>query len=58
MTDEIRNHTRESQQRLALARAGRVPVDSQGQPTGPPSTFTYDDKGRLIKVDAAAPEKP
>jgi hypothetical protein len=52
MTDISRPATIE--QRIANAQAVRAAVDSQGRPTGKPSTYTYDDHGRLIKAEPAA----
>lgn len=39
-------------QRIADARAGRTPVDHNGRPVGPPSSFEYDDRGHLLRVVA------
>jgi hypothetical protein len=48
------NHSNQAQaqRRIAAAQAARVPVDSQGRPTGPPTAYTYDDERGLL-VDAA-----
>jgi hypothetical protein len=51
MTDSSRPATIE--QRIANAQAVRAAVDSQGRPISKPSTFTYDDHGRLIKAEPA-----
>jgi YD repeat-containing protein len=39
--------------RIAAARAARPRVDSQGRPTGKPTTYTYDERGLLVEAVTA-----
>jgi len=52
MTDTPVQHAR----RIAAAQAARVPVDSQGRPTGKPTAYTYDERGLLVSAKPAEDE--
>ena len=57
MTDTTRPDHRSTEtkgaERIAAARAHRVPVDHNGKPTGPPVTYEYGTDGLLDSVDPA-----
>lgn len=53
MTEDIADHKRTIRANIAAAAAARPKVDSQGKPLTT-STFTYDNKGRLIKAEPNA----
>jgi hypothetical protein len=42
--------TAKAERRIAAMHAVRTPVDSQGTPTGPPATYTYDEDGQLVSA--------
>jgi hypothetical protein len=52
MTD-IADNYRAARANIAAAAAARPKVDNQGKPLTK-STFTYDDRGRLIKAEPVA----
>jgi hypothetical protein len=41
---------------IARQEAAMTPVDSQGQPTGRPAVFTYDDNGRFVSAEPGKAE--
>ena len=42
--------TAKAERRIAAMHAVRTTVDSQGTPTGPPATYTYDENGQLVSA--------
>lgn len=54
MSEIIRNPAVEAAKKIAKASAARPKVDAQGSPTGPASTYTYDDAGRLLEATPGA----
>lgn len=48
MPENIRSSTDNARTRIAAAQAARVRTDAQGNPLTPPTTYTYDETGRLI----------
>ena len=56
MTDNEPRTPAEIRQDIANAQAGRVPVDSQGRPTGPPTKYVYAN-GRLVSATPAEPDE-
>jgi hypothetical protein len=48
--NDIADHYRAARANIAAAAAARPKVDNQGKPTTS-ATFTYDNKGRLIKAE-------
>lgn len=58
MPEPYTNPTTAGIKRIAAARAGHVPVDHNGRPTGPPSTYIYDDAGHLVNVVPAPDTAP
>lgn len=55
--DHRSNETRGAE-RIAQARAARVPVDHNGKPTGLPREYTYDHAGLLVSVTDAPKPTP
>jgi hypothetical protein len=60
MTDTTSNLSAATKaaRRIAAMHAARTPVDSQGEPTGPLATYTYDADGNFLSASKAESPKP
>lgn len=48
--DDVANNMREARKNIAASHAHRPKVDANGNRIGPPTTYEYDEFGRLLKV--------
>jgi len=60
MTDTTSNLSAatKAERRIAAMHAARTPVDSQGEPTGPLATYTYDEDGNFLSATPGKAEPP